>query len=188
MRPIRAIATTIRRSSRRVRAPSPRLRRDCTSHPSCLASLSAAGVRLHVRHVARRRRHLPDREGGAHRGSCHARRTRRDRRAARRQAIGACQAAGGRIVAVGTTTLRLIETAADESGRCARLVGGDRAVHHARLSLQGSRSAADQLPPSALDVVHAGLRVRRDGSHEDGLRACAGKRATASTPTATPAC
>lgn len=33
------------------------------------------------------------------------------------EAIGACQAAGGRIVAVGTTTLRLIETAVDESGR-----------------------------------------------------------------------
>jgi S-adenosylmethionine:tRNA ribosyltransferase-isomerase len=32
-------------------------------------------------------------------------------------AVEACRAVGGRVVAVGTTTLRLIETAADESGR-----------------------------------------------------------------------
>ena len=32
-------------------------------------------------------------------------------------AVEACRAAGGRVVAVGTTTLRLIETAAAENGR-----------------------------------------------------------------------
>src|SRR5262249_12229 len=50
--------------------------------------------------------------------------------------------------------------------------GRDRAVHHARLPLPCGRRDADELPPAALDAVHAGggvLRARRD---EARLRAC----------------
>ena len=53
-----------------------------------------------VDHATRRRRHLPAGQDGADRGSCHARRTRRDLREAA-DAVEACRAGGGRVVAVG---------------------------------------------------------------------------------------
>ena len=46
-------------------------------------------------------------------------------------------------------------------GRIARLRRRDRHLHHARLPLPRRRRADDQLPPAALDAVHAGLGLRR---------------------------
>ena len=45
--------------------------------------------------------------------------------------------AGGRIVAVGTTSLRLLETAAGEDGTCGPSPTPTAHLHHARLSLSG---------------------------------------------------
>ena len=56
-------------------------------------------------------------QGGAARGSCDARRVGRDRRGGGRRDRRRRARAGGRIVAVGTTALRLLETAADAGGR-----------------------------------------------------------------------
>ncbi len=53
--------------------------------------------------------------------------------AATAAALNAVRARGGRIVAVGTTSLRLLETAARD-GEIQRLQRGDRHLHHARLS------------------------------------------------------
>src|SRR5207245_2639200 len=39
------------------------------------------------------------------------------------------------------------------------------------LSLPRGRPADDELPPAALHLVHAGLRLRRNGADESGLRA-----------------
>ena len=87
--------------------------------------------------------------------------------------INAARARGGRIVAVGTTSLRLLESAAGR-GR------PDRGPSPARptlfitpgLSLPRGRSAVDQFPPAALDPVHAGRRLRRARADEGGLCPC----------------
>ena len=88
------------------------------------------------------------------------------------RALNAARARGGRIVAVGTTSLRLLESAA-RRGRHHRAVFrryGD--LHHAGLSLQGGGRADDQFPPAALDPVHAGFGLCRAGAHESGLCPC----------------
>ncbi len=76
-------------------------------------------------------------------------------------ALNAVRAAGGRIVAVGTTSLRLL----GERGRSGRhdpaLRRRDPPVRHPGTPLPGGGRADDQLPPAALDAVHAGLRLRR---------------------------
>ena len=64
----------------------------------------------------------------------------------------------------------------------------DRALHHARLPLQGRGPADDQLPPAALDAVHAGRGLQRPRHHAGRLRARHLGPAIASIPTATPAC
>ena len=79
-------------------------------------------------------------------------------------ALNAARAAGGRIVAVGTTSLRLLESAARDDGTIAPFAGETAHLHHAGLSLPRRRRAADQFPSAALDPVHAGrglLRARR---------------------------
>ena len=87
-----------------------------------------------------------------------------------RAALNEARAGGGRIVAVGTTSLRLLESAAREDGHRAVLRRhGD--LHHARLPFPGGRRADDQFPPAALDAVHAGLGLRRPRAHAGGLRA-----------------
>ena len=91
-------------------------------HPDLLAALAGARRVALLRHAARRRRHLPAGEGGRRRrapDACRARRgQRRDRGGAERRAR-----AGGRIVAVGTTALRLLESAADEAGSIGPFAG-----------------------------------------------------------------
>jgi S-adenosylmethionine:tRNA ribosyltransferase-isomerase len=67
------------------------------------------------------------------------------------------KARGGRIVAVGTTSLRLLESAPTTTGL--EEWSGDRHLHHAGIPLQICRCADDQFPPAALDAVHAGLGV-----------------------------
>ncbi len=91
--------------------------------------------------------------------------------AATADALNRARAKGGRMVAVGTTSLRLLETAADEDGSIRPFARRDRDLHHARLSLQGRRSADDQLPPAALDAVHAGRGLQR--ARDDAARLCA---------------
>ena len=76
-------------------------------------------------------------------------------------ALNAARRAGGRIVAVGSTSLRLLESAADEAGVIRPFCRRDRAVHHARLSLSRGRRDDDQFPPAALDPVHAGVGILR---------------------------
>ena len=103
-------------------------------------------------------------------------------------AVNAARARGGRIVAVGTTSLRLLESAAAPDGKLARMVRRDRHLHHARLPLPGRRCADDQFPPAALDAVHAGVGLFRPGDDARGLCACDRQPAIASIPMATRAC
>ncbi len=74
----------------------------------------------------------------------------------RRRASMRLGRAGGRIVAVGTTILRLLESAATARRQDRALLRRDGDLHYARLSFQSRRYAADQFPSAALDAVHAG--------------------------------
>ena len=103
-------------------------------------------------------------------------------------ALNAVRRAGGRIVAVGSTSLRLLESASGDDGVHPSVRGRDRFVHHAGLPLPCRRRHDDQFPPAALHPVHAGggvLRSRRDAAR---LRPCDCGAAIGSIPTAMPAC
>ena len=105
-------ASAIRRCTPSSRAPSRRRRRDCTSRRESSTRFDAARHRLGLRHPARRRRarsqpiqvedvtqHQMHREWG-------------ELPAATAEAIAACRSRGGRVVAVGTTSVRVLETVA----------------------------------------------------------------------------
>ena len=101
---------TTRPSTPPTTARSRRPLRASTSRRSCWATLTARGVGAVHRDPARGRGHLPageDRGGG---GPPHARRVRRGRRRCGRRAQRRAGRAGGRIVCVGTTSLRLLES------------------------------------------------------------------------------
>ena len=104
------------------------------------------------------------------------------------EALNAVKARGGRIVAVGTTSLRLLESAAGEDGETSPLRRRDQPLHHAGLSLSLRRSPLDQLPFAALNPVHAGCVLLGPRSHEACLCPCHRGAAIASIPTAMPAC
>ena len=102
--------------------------------------------------------------------------------------LNAARAAGGRVIAVGTTSLRLLESAADEDGRIQPVRRRHRDLHHPRLSLPRDRRPDHQLPPAALDPVHAGLGADGAGARCRPPMPMRSPRATASTPTAMRAC
>ena len=85
--------------------------------PELLAALEAAGVDAHfvTLHVGPGT-FLPVKTEDTERPP-HACRVRRGLAPTTAEALNAARAAGGRIVAVGTTSLRLLESAADEDGR-----------------------------------------------------------------------
>ena len=84
-------------------------------------------------------------------------------------AINAARAAGGRIVAIGTTALRLLESAVDDGRAHPALPRPDRHLPAAGPPLPQRGPADDQLPSAAKHAVHAGLRLRRDGADEGRL-------------------
>ena len=94
--------------------------------PELIARIEAAGARLHrvTLHVGAGT-FLPVKAEDTDAHRMHAEWGRLD--AATAEALNAARASGGRIVAVGTTALRLIESAADEGGRI-RPFAGDTAI------------------------------------------------------------
>ena len=136
-----------RRSTPRSAGPLRHPRPACTSRLSSLRGSTRAG------HPARRPRHVPAghraRAGGT-----------RDRwRAVPRHADSWARiAAAGGVLAVGTTTVRVLETvarrASSTAGRCCSSL---------RASVSGGRGAADELPPAAIDASRAGDGVRGRG-------------------------
>ena len=164
-RPTRAIAPTIRRMFAASTARSPRRPRACISRPSCWRASRRAGARLHrspcMSAPAPSCRSRPTTRGDH---AMHAEWGRLD--AATAAALNAARARGGRIVAVGTTSLRLLESAAGEDGRHRAVRRRDRDLHHAGLSLPRRRRAADQFPSAALDAVHAGRAPSRPRDDE----------------------
>ena len=113
-----------------------------------------------LRHAARRRRHVPAGEGRRHgEHSMHAEwgevsaetaaalnavaRARRAHRRGRHHVAAAARERG------------------DDDGEIRPFAGETDDLHHARLPLPRRRPADDQLPPAALDAVHAGRGLRR---------------------------
>ena len=92
---------------------------------------------------------------------------------------------GGRVVAVGTTTTRALETAARDGGPVAPGDGETDLVIVPGLRVPGGRRPRDQLPPSALVPAAPGERLRGARARARGLPRGPAKPATASTATAT---
>jgi S-adenosylmethionine:tRNA ribosyltransferase-isomerase len=63
----------------------------------------------------------------------------------------------GAVIAVGTTSLRLLESATGEDGMIRPVHRRYVDLHHAGLSVPGDRRADDQFPPAQIDLVHVGL-------------------------------
>ena len=93
-------------------------------------------------------------------------------RAQTADALNAARTSGGRIIAVGTTALRLLESAADENRHPSPVLRRDFDLHRAGLSLPRGRRAGHEFSSAALDVVHAGLGFCRARSDEASLCAC----------------
>ena len=102
-------------------------------------------------------------------------------------AVGAVRARGGRVVAVGTTAVRTLESAATGPGG-ALVAGPGRTSIFIRPGHRFARRgrARHQLPPAAVDPAHAGLRLRPAGSGCSPPTATPWRRATGSSATATP--
>jgi S-adenosylmethionine:tRNA ribosyltransferase-isomerase len=85
-------------------------------------------------------------------------------------AINATMAAGGRVIPVGTTALRLLESAATGPGRIAPWRGETDIFIRPGHDLPHRRRADDQLPPAAVDADDAGLGA--DGGRGDPPHLC----------------
>ena len=134
--------------------------------PELEAALRDARRRDAPDDAACRRGHLPAGQGRRYRRPPHACRVGR-RLALRRPTRSTRRAPGGsRIVAVGTTSLRLLESAAGRRRHDRAVCRRDRDLHHAGLPLSRGRHAADQFSPAALDAVHAGVGLLRSRDHE----------------------
>ena len=77
------------------------------------------------------------------------------------EAIRRARARGGRVVAVGTTVVRALESRADEHGGVRARLGSVGAVRLSWVSLSRGGRPRDELPSAAIDAPDAGLRVRR---------------------------
>ena len=150
-----------RRSTRASPARSPRRRRACISTRRCWRRCAAAAstlayVTLHVGAGTFQPVRVQDLAQHEMHGEWY------DVPQATVDAISRARGRGGRVLAVGTTTLRALESAAaggDAEGRARR----DPALHPARLPLPRGRAPAHQLPPAEVHAAHAGVGVRRHG-------------------------
>ena len=91
--------------------------------------------------------------------------------AATAEAIASARARGGRIVAVGTTSLRTLESRAEPDGTVLPGCGRHAPVRDAGLPVPCGRPAPHQLPPAAQHAVHAGRRLLRPRADQGRLRA-----------------
>ena len=102
------------------------------------------------------------------------------------EVVNEAKARGGRVFAVGTTSVRALESAYDASlARAGRVAGLDLALHPARLPVRRGRRDGDQLPRPALDAAHDGERVRRARAGLVGVQPRHGGALPRSSPSAT---
>ena len=77
------------------------------------------------------------------------------------QRLNRARDGGGRIAAVGTTSLRTLESAADDDDRLRAFSGETDIFITPGYRFTRRTISADQFPSAALDPVHAGLGVQR---------------------------
>lgn len=82
------------------------------------------------------------------------------------QIVNNAKSAGGRIICVGTTSCRTLESACDEEGILHPMSDNHLHFHLSRIPFQGDRCPDYQLSPSRKHPAHAGLR-------SGGQRLCA---------------
>ena len=135
--------------------------------PALVARIEAAGASLHrvTLHVGAGT-FLPVKVADTRDHVMHSEWGRLD--AATAQALNAARGRGGRIVAIGTTSLRLLESAADASGDIRAFEGRDGDFHNARPCLSRRRCPVHKLPPAALHIADVGQRIQR--VHDDSGR------------------
>lgn len=71
---------------------------------------------------------------------------------------------GGRVICVGTTSCRTVESFAAEDGTMEESGRLDEHFHLSRLPLQSAGRADHQFPPAGVYADHAGLRPGRPGA------------------------
>ena len=108
--------------------------------------------------------------------------------AATARLVNAVRAAAGRVVAVGTTATRALESATDRSGPGARPARLDRSRPRARAPCAGGHRAGDRLARARRVAPGAARGGGRDGAGAAGLRRRGGGAATCGTSSATAAC
>ena len=81
--------------------------------------------------------------------------------AATAEALNAVRERGGRVVCVGTTSARIVESAADENGRLRPFSGETDIFISPGYRFRCRRRAHDQLSFAAIDAVHARLGLQR---------------------------
>ena len=106
--------------------------------------------------------------------------------AATAEALNAARARGGRIVCVGTTSVRILESAAGEDGRIRPFSGETSIFITPGYRFRAVDMLHDEFPSAALDAVHAGLAPSRARDACRRPMRMRSRRAIASTLTATP--
>ena len=137
----------------------PRPRRACISRRICWRRSRCAASRSHARRcTSGAGTFLPVKAEDTDDHRMHAEWGRIDDATA--AAINAAREGGGRIVAAGTTSLRLLESAARENGGIAPFEGETSIFIAPGYRFRAVRCFAHQLPSAALDPVHAGRGLR----------------------------
>ena len=156
----RRIASAIRRCTAGTKGRSRRPRPGLHFTSELLRAIDRAGIETHGNHAACRLRHLPAGAGGG-RVPTTAWRARNTRSAPRRRRRSRGRAAAGRrIVAVGTTTTRTLESLTlGPAGDVAARRGATDTLHCAGPPFPHRRGPRHELPRAALVAADAGLGV-----------------------------
>ncbi len=176
--------TATRRSSRGRQARSPPPPRACTSPRSSSTASASAGSSAPSSSCT----WAPGRSGRWRSRTCASTASTPSRSPSRQTpptAFDRARAEGRRVVAVGTTATRALESAVGPDGRLRARRGRDRPRDRARLPLPRRGRPGHQLPPAALVAPPARERLRRPRPRRSPPTPRRCGSATASTPTAT---
>ena len=88
------------------------------------------------------------------------------------QQVADAKARGGRVVAVGTTSLRLLEAASVAAGRLGAFSGETDIFITPGFTFRTVDMLITKFSPAAFHPIHAGLRLLRHGCNEARLCAC----------------
>ena len=88
-----------------------------------------------------------------------------------------------RVIAVGTTSTRVLESVADDEGKIRPVSGSTRLYLYPGIPFPAGRCAADELPPPEIVPVSFGVRLCRPGTDAGGLPDSPSRTGSVSTVT-----